>query len=106
MCFRWSRTIPGTPAPCCRNLRRNGPIWEALGRAAKDRVAIGEGFGRDILGHPFNSVAWLAIQLASRGVGLKAGQVVMTGMKTVFPEADASYRFELEGIGFVELQVR
>jgi hypothetical protein len=32
----------------------------------------------------------------------------MTGsvMKTVFPEADASYRFGLEGIGFVEVQVR
>ena len=36
------------------------------GRATKDGVAIGEGHGRDILGHPFNSVAWLATQLASR----------------------------------------
>jgi 2-keto-4-pentenoate hydratase len=79
-----------------------------LGRATKDGVAIGEGHGRDILGHPFNSVAWLATQLASRGAGLTAGQVVMTGsvMKTVFPEADATYRFELEEIGFVEVRVR
>ncbi len=78
------------------------------GRATKDGVAIGEGHGRDILGHPFNSVAWLATQLASRGVGLKAGQVVMTGsvMKTIFPDAAASYRFELAQIGFVEVQVR
>lgn len=79
-----------------------------LGRATKDGAAIGEGFGRDILGHPFNSAAWLATQLASRGEGLKAGEVVMTGavMKTVFSEGDASYRFELEGIGSVEVQVR
>jgi 2-keto-4-pentenoate hydratase len=79
-----------------------------LGRASKDGAAIGEGFGRDILGHPFNSAAWLATQLNSRGAGLKAGQVVMTGsvMKTVFPESDASYRFELEGIGVVEVRVR
>jgi 2-keto-4-pentenoate hydratase len=79
-----------------------------LGRATKDHVAIGEGHGRDILGHPFNSVAWLATQLASRGAGLKAGQIVMTGsvMKTVFPEQDASYRFDLEEIGFVDVQVR
>jgi 2-keto-4-pentenoate hydratase len=78
------------------------------GRATKDRIAIGEGYGRDILGHPFNSVAWLATQLASRGEGLMAGQVVMTGsvMKTVFPEEDANYRFELEQIGFVEVHVR
>jgi len=83
-------------------------LESVLGRATKDRAAIGEGHGRDILGHPFNSVAWLATQLASRGVGLKAGEVVMTGavMKTVFPEADASYRFDLAPIGFVEVQVK
>ena len=80
----------------------------ALGRATKDGAAIGEGYGRDILGHPFNSAAWLATQLASRGEGLKAGQVVMTGavMKTVFPEDAAGYRFDLAGIGSVEVQVR
>lgn len=78
------------------------------GRATRDGVAIGEGHGRDILGHPFNSVAWLATQLASHGAGLRAGEVVMTGavMKTVFPEAEAGYRFELDGIGSVEVQVR
>jgi 2-keto-4-pentenoate hydratase len=84
------------------------PDLEAVpGRASRDGVAIGEGHGRDILGHPFNSVAWLATQLAARGAGLKAGEVVMTGavMKTVFPDADASYRFELEGIGAVEVRV-
>jgi 2-keto-4-pentenoate hydratase len=79
-----------------------------VGRATMDQVAIGEGHGRDILGHPFNSVAWLATQLTSRGSGLKAGQVVMTGsvMKTVFPEAAASYRFALEGIGLVDVRVQ
>ncbi|MDR3490234.1 MAG: fumarylacetoacetate hydrolase family protein [Bradyrhizobium sp.] len=82
-------------------------LESVLGRATRDRAAIGEGHGRDILGHPFHSVAWLATQLASRGVGLKAGQVVMTGsvMKTVFPEQDANYRFDLEPIGFVEVRV-
>jgi 2-keto-4-pentenoate hydratase len=82
-------------------------LESALGRATRDGAAIGEGHGRDILGHPFNSVAWLATQLASRGAGLKAGHVVMTGsvMKTVFPEADAHYRFDLAPIGFVEVQV-
>jgi len=88
--------------------RRWPDLEGVLGRATKDRVAIGEGHGRDILGHPFNSVAWLATQLHSRGASLKAGQVVMTGsvMKTVFPEEAAGYRFDLEQIGFVEVQVR
>ena len=78
-----------------------------LGRATKNGDPIGEGYGRDILGHPFNSVAWLATHLAGRGAALKAGQVVMTGsvMKTVFPEQDAHYRFELAGLGSVEVQV-
>jgi 2-keto-4-pentenoate hydratase len=82
-------------------------LKEVLGRATKDQAAIGEGHGRDILGHPFNSVAWLASQLASRGETLKAGQVVMTGsvMKTVFPAEDATYRFELAEIGAVEVKV-
>jgi 2-keto-4-pentenoate hydratase len=79
----------------------------ARGRATKDGDVIGEGFGRDILGHPFNSVAWLATHLAARGVALKAGQIIMTGsvMKTVFPDQAAHYRFDLEGIGLVEAQV-
>jgi 2-keto-4-pentenoate hydratase len=83
-------------------------LEDVLGRATRNAVAIGDGHGRDILGHPFNSVAWLATQLASRGAGLKAGQVVMTGsvMKTVFPDDDATFRFELQGIGFVEVRVR
>ena len=82
-------------------------LENVLGRATKDGAAIGEGHGRDILGHPFHSVAWLATQLASRGVGLKAGQVVMTGsvMKTIFPNENANYRFELADIGSVEVRV-
>lgn len=85
------------------------PDLEAmLGRATRDGALVGEGFGRDILGHPFNSAAWMATQLASRGEGLKAGQVVMTGsvMKTVFPEEAGNYRFEFAGLGSVEVLVR
>ncbi len=79
----------------------------APGKAMKDGAPVGEGFGRDILGHPFNSVAWLNAQLASRGGGLRKGQIVMTGsmMKTVFPTAPASYRFEIGGLGVVEVHV-
>jgi len=27
-------------------------------------------------------------------------------MKTIFPDADANYRFDLEQLGFVDVQVR
>jgi 2-keto-4-pentenoate hydratase len=78
-----------------------------LGKATQNGAPIGEGYGRDILGHPFNSVAWLNAQLASRGGGLSKGQVVMTGsvMKTVFPTEPADFRFEFAGLGAVEVKV-
>jgi 2-keto-4-pentenoate hydratase len=84
-----------------------GDLEAVLGKATKDGSPIGEGRGGDILGHPFNSVAWLATHLVSRKQQLKAGQIVMTGsvMKTVFPLDGAAYRFDLEGIGFVEVGV-
>ena len=84
------------------------PDLEAMiGRATRDGSPIGEGYGRDILGHPFNSVAWLNAQLVSRGGGLRKGQVVMTGsvMKTVFLAEPANYQFAFEGLGAVEVHV-
>ena len=82
-------------------------LGAALGKATTHGSPIGDGHGRDILGHPFNSVIWLASQLASRGEGLRAGQIVMTGsvMKTIFPSESAAYRFDLEGVGAVEVHV-
>lgn len=80
----------------------------AKGSVFRDDHLIDQGHGRDVLGHPMNSLAWLANHLASRGGVLKAGQVVMTGslVKTLFPTKSERYRFELEGIGSVELNVQ
>lgn len=39
----------------------------------------GEGFGRDVMGHPFAALAWLANALQERGHQLLAGQIVLTG---------------------------
>ena len=40
---------------------------------------VGEGYGRDVMGHPLEPLAWLANSLAERGESLKAGQVILTG---------------------------
>ena len=59
--------------------------WQALDLAALratttvSGVARGEGFGEASLGHPLNTVAWLANCLAERGARLLAGEVVLTG---------------------------
>jgi 2-keto-4-pentenoate hydratase len=92
-------------------LSQFAPKWPDLedvhGKATQNGAPVGEGFGRDILGHPFNSVAWLNAHLAARGGGLRKGQIVMTGscMKTVFPTEPAEFRFEFEGLGAVEVKV-
>lgn len=77
------------------------------GTATRDGTPVGSGHGRDILGHPFHSVAWLHAHLAGRGGGLRRGDVVMTGsvMKTVFPTQAGTWRFDLAGVGSVEVNV-
>lgn len=53
------------------------------GRMTVNGHAVGEGRARDLLGHPLNSLAWLAASpVAAAFGGLKAGQVVMLGSVT------------------------
>ncbi len=86
-------------------------IWPDLativGTAERDGAAIDQGHGRDVLGHPFAPLVWLANHLAARGGGLKAGDVVLTGSlcPTRFPAAGEQYRFSLAGLGAVEVRV-
>lgn len=69
---------------------------------------VDRGWGRDVLGHPFNSVAWLAEHLHETGQVLRAGDIVMTGnlVTTKFPAESSLHRFEVAGLGAVELSVR
>jgi 2-keto-4-pentenoate hydratase len=72
-----------------------------------DGMPLDRGSGGDVLGHPFNAVAWLASHLAKEGAGLRAGDIVMTGslVTTKFPDRAASYRFDVKGLGAVALTV-
>lgn len=65
------------------------PGWRDLdlaavqGRFRFDGVERATGFGRDLLGHPFAALAWLAGSGAARAFGgLKAGQLVWLGSVT------------------------
>jgi 2-keto-4-pentenoate hydratase len=87
------------------------PAWPDLaaieGIASADDKAIDRGFGRDVLGHPFHAVAWLARHLAAQGSALRAGDIVMTGsvVTTKFPDRPMAYRFDVTGLGFASVAV-
>jgi 2-keto-4-pentenoate hydratase len=78
-----------------------------VGLVSVDGNALDRGSGGDVLGHPFHPVAWLASHLAAQGSGLRAGDIVMTGsiVTTKFPDQPASFRFDLKGLGAVDVRV-
>ncbi len=67
----------------------------------------GEGYGRDVLGHPMDALAWLANTLAGRGKELGAGMLVMTGsiVSTKFLNPGDEAAFSFEGLGDIRLSV-
>jgi len=87
---------------------RSWPELDSIeGIVAADGAITDRGFGRDVLGHPFHPVAWLAAHLAGIGTPLRAGDVVMTGnlVTTKFPQPPCAYRFDLIGLGSVEVSI-
>ncbi len=72
-----------------------------------DGKEMDKGHGRDVLGHPFVPLAWLANRLIADGSSLKAGDIVLTGslVTTKFPKESGRYRYELAGIGAVDFTV-
>ena len=87
--------------------------WRKIDLAALRGVAevngkkVGEGHGRDVMGHPLEALTWVANNLASRGLGLWRSDVVITGslVTTKYPKGGDKIRFEAGAIGAVELQV-
>ena len=76
--------------PC--TLRRNGDV-------------VGEGRSDAILGNPVTSVAWLARKVASFGVRLKAGHVILPGSvcRAVDARPGDVFRADFGGLGAVSL---
>ena len=87
--------------------------WKGVDLAALRGVATingekaGEGHGRDVMGHPLDALAWMANNLAARGLGLWRGDVVITGslVTTKYPKPGDRIRFEAGALGAVELAI-
>jgi 2-oxo-3-hexenedioate decarboxylase/2-keto-4-pentenoate hydratase len=67
--------ILGDPMEQWRDL----DLEACCGRTLVNGEERGRGRGADIMGHPFNAVAWLANALIARGQSLRAGQIVLCG---------------------------
>lgn len=63
----------------------------------------GAGHGVDVMGHPFAALAWLANHLAAHDLGLKGGDIVLTGsiVASQYPETPAQAVTEIAQLGRV-----
>ena len=78
------------------------------GRLTINGEVAGEGVGGAVMGgHPFEALAWLVGALASRGRGLRAGDIVMTGsiVATKWPTAGDEIVVALDSLGEARLRL-
>lgn len=82
-------------------------VGDLAGRLYIDDVEVDRGSTRDVLGHPFDAVAWLANHLRARGLMIEPGHWVSTGsIATIrFPQPGQRYRFEIKGLPPVEVAI-
>jgi len=79
------------------DLALEGLVYEHNGGLVATNTAA------EVLGSPLNSLAWLANDLGKRGLGLRAGQVVMTGSVSALirPKVGDSVRATYTRLGSV-----
>lgn len=77
------------------------------GRFAVDGEIASAGNARDILGHPLNSLAWLANHRADSGTPLRAGELITLGSIVAALRLERSARVEasFDGLGAVAVDV-
>jgi len=91
--------VLGPPAPDWRTV----DLGAAHGTMVMNGAVVGEGYGKDAMGHPLDALVWLANMLAKRGKSLSKGMIVMTGsiVATKFVHPGDTVRFLVEGLGEV-----
>lgn len=87
--------------------------WRSLdlaalgGRMRINGETVGEGRGADVLGHPFEALAWLANHLLTRERYLRAGDVVLMGsvVATKWPGPGDAVETEIDELGTARLSL-
>jgi len=76
-------------------------LASARGHMSINGKQVGEGTTGDILGHPYEALAWLANSLSERGKHLRSGEIVMLGsvVETQWVEHGDEVAIDIEGVG-------
>ena len=92
-------------APCTD--WRAKDLAAAAGRLEINGSPAGSGRAGDVMGHPFEALAWLANFRAGRGQGLLSGAIVMTGsiVQTTYLSPGDRAVFSFDGLDAVALDV-
>ena len=95
--------VLGTPIERWRDL----DLGAVRGVATINGKVVGEGVGAAAMGHPLDSLAWLANHLAAHHRGLVFRDVVITGsiITTKNVQPGDLVKFEIDRLGGVELRV-
>jgi 2-keto-4-pentenoate hydratase len=94
--------LGGTPTPIAGlDLALEGLLYEQSGAIAATATAA------EVMGNPLNSLAWVANHLGARGLGLRAGDVVMTGSvsKLLRPQPGETVRAAYTRLGSTTVRV-
>jgi len=85
----------------------NDGLASLRGRALVNGEDAGSGFGRDLMGHPLQALAWLANEANDRGSYLAKGDIAILGslLPSKFPTPGDRYEFQLEGFEPIFLRV-
>jgi 2-keto-4-pentenoate hydratase len=87
--------------------------WHSLDLAAVEGImhindtVVGAGHGSDVMGHPFESLAWLANNLAARGKSMQAGDLVTTGtfVRLQYVQPGDVLRGSVQGLGEITARI-
>jgi 2-keto-4-pentenoate hydratase len=94
-----------------RDWRTLGSANEGLGSlggvALINDESVGGGFGRDLMGHPLEALAWLANEANDRGACLCKGELAILGslVRSKFPKPGDRLQFQLEGFEPIFLRI-
>lgn len=75
-------------------------------RAMVDGVTLASGMGAAVLGHPLNSLLWLAAVLSKRGQRLRKGEIILTGTCTGITKVASGQLFEGRFADFPAVEIR